>query len=167
MDFVADQLVRRTRFRALTVVDIFTKECLAIEIEQSLKVEHVVAALQRIAMQRGAPKRMFCDNRSEFLGRALDLWAYVNKVRIEFSRPGKPTDNAHVELFNGRLPGEYLNTHWFVAMQDATRAIEAWRTRKLPRQVDRSEVESFIDSIFARKTAGGCLPSASCGRSSL
>ena len=128
MDFVADQLVRGTRFRALTVVDIFTKECLAIEVGQSLKGEHVVAVLHRIAMQRGAPKRIFCDNGSEFVGRALDLWAYVNKLKIDFSRPGKPTDNAHVESFNGRLRDECLNSHWFISMQDAKRVIEAWRT---------------------------------------
>ena len=74
------------------------------------------------------PKTIFCDNGSEFVGRALDLWAYVNKVRIDFSRPGKPTDNAHVESFNGRLREECLNSHWFISMQDAKRAIEAWRT---------------------------------------
>jgi transposase InsO family protein len=103
MDFVADQLVSGARFRALTVVDVFTKECLAIEVGRSLKGEHDVAVLKRIASSRGAPKTIFCDNGSEFVGRALDLWAYVNKVRIDFSRPGKPTDNAHVESFNGRL----------------------------------------------------------------
>jgi putative transposase len=128
MDFVADQLVHGARFRALTVVDVFTKECLAIEVGQSLKGEHVVTVLKRIVGQRGAPKVIFCDNGSEFVGRALDLWAYVNKVRIDFSRPGKPTDNAHVESFNGRLREECLNSHWFVSMQDAKRAIEAWRT---------------------------------------
>jgi putative transposase len=73
MDFVADQLVHGTRFRALTVVDIFTKECLAIEVGQSLKGEHVVAVLKRIASERGAPRAIFCDNGSEFVGRALDL----------------------------------------------------------------------------------------------
>jgi putative transposase len=127
MDFVADQLVQGTRFRALTVLDIFTKECLAIEVGQSLKGENVVAVLRRIAMQRGVPKTIFCDNGSEFVGRALDLWAYVNKVRIDFSRPGKPTDNAHVESFNGRFRDECLNSHWFVSMADAKREIEVWR----------------------------------------
>ncbi len=127
MDFVADQLVSGTRFRALTVLDVFTKECLAIEAGQSLKGEHVVAVLKRIAAQRGMPKSIFCDNGSEFVGRALDLWAYVNRVRIDFSRSGKPTDNADVESFNGRLRDECLNSHWFVSMQDAKREIEAWR----------------------------------------
>ena len=127
MDFVADQLVSGTRFRALTVLDVFTKECLAIQAGQSLKGEHVVAVLKRIGAQRGMPKLIFCDNGSEFVGRALDLWAYVNRVRIDFSRPGKPTDNADVESFNGRFRDECLNSHWFVSMQDAMREIEAWR----------------------------------------
>jgi putative transposase len=127
MDFVADQLVDGRRFRALTVVDVFTKECLAIELGQSLKGDHVVAVLKRIAGERVAPKALFCDNGPEFVGRSLDLWAYLNKVRIDFSRPGKPTDNAHVESFNGRLREECLNSHWFVSMEDAKRAIDAWR----------------------------------------
>lgn len=121
------QLVQGARFRALTVVDIFTKECLAIEVGQSLKGEKVVEVLRRIATQRGVTKTIFCDNGSEFVGRALDLWAYVNKVKIDFSRPGKPTDNAHVESFNGRLRDECLNSHWLVSMLDAKREIEAWR----------------------------------------
>jgi putative transposase len=108
-------------------VDVFTKECLAIELGQSLKGDHVVAVLKRIASERGAPKALLCDNGPEFVGRSLDLWAYLNKVRIDFSRPGKPTDNAHVESFNGRLREECLNSHWFVSMEDAKRAIEAWR----------------------------------------
>lgn len=128
MDFVADQLVNGTRFRSLTVLDVYTKECLAIEPGRSLKGEDVVAALKRISSKRGTPKTLYCDNGSEFVGRALDLWAYVNRVRIDFSRPGKPTDNAYVESFNGRLREECLNSHWFVSMQDAKRTIEAWRT---------------------------------------
>ena len=128
INFVADQLVRGTRCRTLTVVDIFTKECLAIEVGETLKGEQVVTVVHRIALQRGAPKKIFCDNGSEFVGRALDLWAYRNTVRIDFSRPGKPTDNAHVESFNGRLREPCLNSHWFISMHDPKRAIDEWRT---------------------------------------
>ena len=73
MDFVADQLVNGTRFRSLTVLDVFTKECLAIEVGQSLKGEQVVAVLKRIGSERGVPRTIFCDNASEFVGRARDL----------------------------------------------------------------------------------------------
>jgi len=113
LDFVADQLSDGRRFRALTVVDVYTRECLAIEVGQSLKGPDVVRVLQRISEQRGVPQMLFCDNGSEFSSQVMDLWAYHNQVKIDFSRPGKPTDNAHVESFNGTLRAECLDAHWF------------------------------------------------------
>jgi putative transposase len=127
LDFVADQLADGRRFRALTVVDVFTRESLAIEVGQSLKGEDVVTVLNKIKAQRGAPKSLFCDNGSEFASQAMDLWAYQNSVRIDFSRPGKPTDNAHVESFNGTFRQERLNAHWFTTLGEAKEIIEAWR----------------------------------------
>jgi putative transposase len=127
LDFVADQLADGRRFRALTVVDVYTRECLAIEVGQSLKGENVVSVLNRIRGQRGVPKMLFCDNGSEFTSQAMDLWAYGNGVRIDFSRPGKPTDNAHVESFNGTFRAECLNAHWFGTLTEAKQVIEAWR----------------------------------------
>jgi putative transposase len=91
---VADQLADGTRFRVLTVVDVFTREALAIEVGQRLAGEHVVAVLNRLAAKRRAPPYLFADNGSEFAGRLLDLWAYHSKTLIDFSRPGKPTDNS-------------------------------------------------------------------------
>jgi putative transposase len=90
LDFVADQLADGRRFRALTIVDVFTRESLAIEVGQSLKGQDVVRVLSRIALQRALPKTLFCDNGSEFTSQAMDLWAYHAGVRIDFSRPGKP-----------------------------------------------------------------------------
>ena len=127
MDFVADQLADGTKLRALTVVDVFTREALAIEVGQRLKGEDVVRTLDRILRCRAKPKYLFVDNGSEFSGRMLDLWAYRHKVRIDFSRPGKPTDNGHVETFNGSLRDECLNVHWFASMAEARASIEAWR----------------------------------------
>jgi len=127
LDFVADQLADGRRFRALTVVDVFTRESLMIEVGQSLKGEDVVRVLNRIKAQRGAPKMLFCDNGSEFCSQAMDLWAYQNGVRIDFSRPGKPTDNAHVESFNGTFRQECLNAHWFMTLSEAKGIIEGWR----------------------------------------
>ena len=109
LDFVADQLVDGRRFRALTVIDVCTRECVAIEVGQSLRGEHVVAVLNRLKVHRGTPRRLFCDNGSEFSSQLMDLWAYHNKVSIDFSRPGTPTDNAHVESFNATLRRECLN----------------------------------------------------------
>lgn len=127
MDFVADQLANGARFRTLTIIDVFSKEALAIEVGQRLGGEHVVAALNRLAAQRKAPEYLFVDNGSEFAGRLLDLWAYHHQARIDFSRPGKPTDNGHVESFNGSFRDECLNLHWFETLEEAKVIIEAWR----------------------------------------
>ncbi|MCW3543626.1 IS3-like element ISBcen22 family transposase [Burkholderia cenocepacia] len=127
LDFVADQLADGTRLRALTVVDIFSREALAIEVGKRLRAEDVVSVLNRLVAQRRAPRFLFADNGSEFSGRLLDMWAYHYKVQIDFSRPGKPTDNSFIETFNGSFRDECLNLHWFESLAEAKREIEAWR----------------------------------------
>ena len=127
MDFVSDQLANGTKFRALTIVDVFSRESLAIEVGQRLRGENVVATLDRLLSEGRSPKYLFVDNGSEFSGRTLDLWAYHHKVRIDFSRPGKPTDNSYVETFNGSLRDECLNVNWFDTLAQAKALIEAWR----------------------------------------
>ena len=93
MDFVADQLADGRRFHALTIIDLFTRECVAIEAGQHLTGRDVAATLERLRYDRGVPTRIYCDNGSQFVGRALDLWAYMSGVVLDFSRRGKPTDN--------------------------------------------------------------------------
>lgn len=127
LDFVADQLANGTRFRCLTIVDVFTRECLSIEVGQRLSGTDVVAVLNRIKQNGRVPGTLFCDNGSEFTSHILDLWAYHNKVKIEFSRPGKPTDNAFIESFNGTFRDECLNAHWFESMHDARMQISSWQ----------------------------------------
>ncbi len=127
MDFVADQLTNGQRFRALTIVDVFSREALAIKVDQRLRAEHVVEVCNPLVAQRRAPKRIFVDNGSEFSGRLLDLWAPYHGVRIDFSRPGKPTDNCFIETFNGSLRDECWNVHWFESLEDAQTKIETWR----------------------------------------
>ena len=127
LDFVADQLTNGHRIQALTLVDVYTLESLAIEVGQRLSSEHVMQVLNRLTAQRGAPTRLFCDNGSEFCSLLVDLWAYQHQVQIDFSRPGKPTDNAHVESFNATWRRECLNAQWFESLQEAQACIEAWR----------------------------------------
>jgi len=127
MDFVSDQLSDGRRFRSLTIVDIYTRESLAIDSGQSLRGEDVVRVLNRLKEQRGLPQMLFCDNGAEFTGQMMDLWAYRNGVKIDFSRPGKPTDNAFCESFNGTFRAECLETNWFVSLPEAKQIIEAWR----------------------------------------
>ena len=83
--------------------------------------------MERLAIQRGAPKYLFADTGAQFIGQLVDLWAYHHGVRIDFSRPGKPTDNAFIETFNGSLRDECLNLHWLETMAEARVTIEAWR----------------------------------------
>lgn len=127
MDFVADQLVDGRKLRALTVIDVFTREALCIRVGQRMRGEDVVAACNRLAAQRGAPARIFVDNGSEFSGQMMDLWAYHHGVHIDFSRPATPTDNAYVESFNGSFRDECLNVHWFESIEEAREKIESWR----------------------------------------
>lgn len=127
MDFVADQLVDGRSLRALTIVDVFSREAMAIEVGQRLRGEHVIAVLNRLVARHGKPTVVFADNGSEFTGRLMDLWAYHHKVRIDFSRPGKPTDNSFIETFNGSLRDECLNVHWFTSLDEAKAIVEAWR----------------------------------------
>lgn len=87
----------------------------------------MVRTLNRQKHEGRTPKLLFCDNGSEFSGKAMDLWAYQNGVKIDFSRPGKPTDNAFIESFNGTFRNECLNVHWFETLAEAKQLIEAWR----------------------------------------
>jgi putative transposase len=128
MDFVADALYDGRKLRMLTVVDLYTRECLAIDVGPSLKGEDVVRVLGAITQWRGLPGTIKTDNGSEFISKVMDRWAYERGVELDFSRPGKPTDNATVESFNGRLRQECLNENWFMSLDDAKGKIEAWRS---------------------------------------
>ena len=135
-DFVADQLTNGQRFRALTIVDVFSREALAIKVGQRLRAENVVDVCNELVMRRRAPKRVFVDNGSEFSGRMLDLWAYHHGVQIDFSRPGKSTDNCVIETFTGSLRDECLNVHWFALLEEAKEKLEGWRRDSKPQKAN-------------------------------
>lgn len=128
MDFVADALFDDRKLRILTAVDLFTRECLAIDVGRSLKGEDVARVLTTITEVRGLPRTIKSDNGSECIPKVMDKWGYERGVELDFSRPGKPTDNANAESFNGRLHQECLNASWFKSLDDARGKIEAWRT---------------------------------------
>ena len=157
MDFVSAALFDGRRIRALTVVDDYSRESLAIEVGQSITGEQLVTVMNRLSAVRGAPKRIRVDNRPEFVSRALDQWAYLHQVTLDFSRPGKATDNALVESFNGRLRDECLNTNWFLSLDDARRKIEAW-----PQHYNASRPHTSLGfvppSVFAQRAAGNGGP---------
>ena len=128
MDFVQDSLYNGERFRILTVVDNCSKICHGLLVGKSLKGVDVMNELSRICMIEGCyPQRIQCDNGSEFISKEVDKWAYENKVTMDFSRPGKPTDNPYVESFNGKFRDECLSVNWFMSMKDAEEKIENFR----------------------------------------
>ena len=127
MDSMADKLADGRRIRLLTVVDVCTRESLAIEVGPRMRSKDVVRTLTAVSAIRGAPRGIYCDNGSELQSRLVDLWAYTSKVQLEFSRPGKPPDSAHIESFNGSLRDECLNVHWFTTLADAKKKLDAWR----------------------------------------
>lgn len=127
MDFMADQLGDGRKLRVLTIVDHYTRESLAMEVGQSMGSAEVIAVLDRLGRLRRRPRTISVDNGPEFASKALDAWAYRKGVTLDFSRPGKPTDNAVVEAFNARARAECLNVHWFETLEEARRTIETWR----------------------------------------
>ena len=126
MDFVHDQLATGQKIRVLTVVDTFSRFSPVIDPRFSYRAEDVVATLERVCVATGYPKTIRVDQGSEFVSQDLDLWAYAKGVTLDFSRPGKPTDNAFIEAFNGRLRTECLNAHWFLTLADAGEKLEDW-----------------------------------------
>jgi putative transposase len=104
-----------------------SRECPVIEVDTSLGGVRVVGVLERLAEARGLPEVITMDNGPEFVGRALDEWAYRKGVKLNFIRPGKPIENAYAESFNGRLRDECLNTNWFISLKQAREIIENWR----------------------------------------
>jgi putative transposase len=127
MDFVHDQLFDGTRIRILTIVDTFTRLSPAIDARQNFRGADVVETLERVARQLGYPKTIRLDNGPEFISKELDLWAFMHDVTLDFSRPGKPTDNAFIESLNGKFRAECLNANWFLSLDEARRKCEAWR----------------------------------------
>ncbi|WP_246740211.1 IS3 family transposase [Mesorhizobium loti] len=127
MDFVHDQLATGKKIRVLTVVDTFSRYVPVLDPRFSYRAEDMVRALEQVCPKIGYPKTIRVDQGSEFVSRDLDLWAYAKGVTLDFSRPGKPTDNAYIEAFNGRFRAECLNAHSFLTLADAAEKLEDWR----------------------------------------
>ena len=127
LDFVADTLVSGRRFRILTLVDDFTRECLTLVVDTSLTGLRVARELDRIAELRGYPGMVVSDNGTELTSNAILAWQQERDVEWHYIAPGKPMQNGFVESFNGRLRDECLNEHLFTNIKEAREIIEEWR----------------------------------------
>jgi putative transposase len=157
LDFLTDSLADGRRFRVLTIVDNVSRVSPAIAVDISLTGERVVAILERLKGTLGVPQRIAIDNGPEFISKALDAWAYRNGVQLEFSRPGKPTDNAFAESFNGHFRAECLDQHWFVSLEEARQIIEAWRidyNTERPHRALKQQTPAAVEAAWtARREA--------------
>ncbi len=127
MDFVMDALSHGRRIKILTIVDDCTKEAVDLVADFGISGHYVTRVLDQVARFRGYPKAIRTDQGPEFTGRALDQWAYEHNVQLKLIQPGKPTQNAYIESFNGKFRDECLNKHWFHSLAHARTIIQAWR----------------------------------------
>lgn len=127
MDFLHDALASGRKFRTLSIEDAYTREMPIIEVDTSLPALRVVRVLERLRLERGLPERIVIDHGTEFTSKALDQWAYENKVTLHFITPGRPMENGYIESFHGKFREECLNEHWFLTLDDARETIENWR----------------------------------------
>jgi putative transposase len=159
LDFVSDALCWGRKLRMLTVVDTYTRESLAIEVDTSLSGTRVARVLDRIIGERDVPGEIVMDNGPELTSKALDQWAYERGVHLRFIAPGKPQQNGFVESFNGKLRDECLNEHWFTTLYDAREKVEAWRmeyNRERPHSsLQNRTPEEFRRSLIERKDPVG------------
>jgi len=126
MDFMYDQLSSGRAFRTFNVLDVFSRQCLAVVAKHSFSSADVTAVLDALVAMHGKPEAITCDNGSEFASRHFDAWAYQNAIAIDFIMPGKPAQNGYIESFNGRLREECLSASWFESLDEAQRALAAW-----------------------------------------
>jgi putative transposase len=127
MDFMSDSLAHGRRYRLLCIMDDFSRECVAIEVDTSLGGERVARVLDRLADRGRLPETIVVDNGPEFTSKALLAWAERQGVLLHFIEPGRPMQNAFTESFNGKLRTECLNQHWFLGLSEARKSIEVWR----------------------------------------
>jgi putative transposase len=150
IDFVSDQLANGRRFRVLNIVDDFSRECVVQVVDFSISGHRVARELDQLARQ--LPNTIVCDNGPEFTSKAMFFWSKRTNVKLHFIQPGKPTQNAFVESFNGKFREYCLNLNWFAGMEDARSTIEHWRQHYNHVRPHRS-LGKKPPAVFAREVA--------------
>jgi putative transposase len=154
LDFVHDAVECGRTIRVLSVADAYTRECLALEVDTSFAARRVTRVLDQIVRERGVPQSIRCDNGPELTSRHLLAWCVERKIELHHIQPGKPTQNARLESFNGRLRDECLNVSWFQNLFDARRKIAAWR-KEYNEERPHSSLQYRTPAEFARATQIG------------
>ena len=153
MDFVSDQLATGQRFRALTVIDLFSRECVLIEAGTSLPAIKVTEALDKIMTDRGQRRVITIDNGTEFTSRHFEFWAHQRGIRLDFIAPGRPVENCYIESFNGKFRDECLSENWLGSLSSAKQAIEIWRL-EYNKNRPHSSLENLAPEQFVTSAMG-------------
>jgi len=161
LDFVHDAAESGRAFRALSVVDVYTRECLALEVDTSFASRRVTRVLEGILAERGRPLAMRCDNGPELSSRHFVAWCVERGIKLVHIEPGKPVQNAHVESFHGRLREECLNVSWFENLFEARRKIGAWR-KEYNEERPHSSLGYRTPAEFAHRVGALRSPMAPC-----
>ena len=163
LDFVHDAAESGRKFRVLSVIDVYTRECLALEVDTSFASRRVTRELQRIVAERGVPEALRCDNGPEFTSRHFLAWGIERKIDLVHIEPGRPVQNAFVESFHGKLRDECLNASWFGNLFEARAKIAAWR-EEYNEERPHSSLGYLAPGEFARRIAALRSPTAPCER---
>jgi len=163
LDFVHDAAESGRKFRVLSVIDVYTRECLALEVDTSFASRRVTRELEKIVAERGAPEAIRCDNGPEFTSRHFLAWGLERKIELVHIEPGWPTQNGYVESFHGKLRDECLNASWFGNLFDARVKIGAWR-EEYNEERPHSSLGYLTPRGFARRIAALRSPTAPCER---
>ena len=153
MDFVQDAAASGRKFRALSVVDPYTRECLALEVDARMGSRRATRVLEGIIVERRVPQAIRSDNGPEFTPRHFLAWCAERKIEVVHIEPGKPVQNAHVESFHRKLRDECLNASWFQNLWNARRNIAAWR-EEYNEERPHSSLGYVAPAAFARRHSG-------------
>ncbi len=161
LDFVHDAAESGRKFRALSVIDVYTRECLALEVDTSFASRRVTRVLEQIVAERGEPAAIRCDNGPELTSRHFLAWCMERKIELVRIEPGRPMQNGHVESFHGKLRDECLNASWFGNLFEARAKIGAWR-KEYNEERPHSSLGYLAPREFARRVAALLSPTAPC-----
>jgi len=161
LDFVHDAAESGRKFRVLSVIDVYTRECLALEVDSSFASRRVTRELERIVAERGVPEAIRCDNGPEFTSRHFLAWGMERKIELVHIEPGRPVQNAFVESFHGKLRDECLNASWFGNLFEARAKIGAWK-EEYNEERPHSSLGYVAPREFARRVAALRSPTAPC-----
>lgn len=152
LDFVSDQLAYGRRFRVLNVVDDYTRECVGQLTDVSVSGARMARYLSALGLERKLPASIVCDNGTEMTSKAMFFWSRETGVKLNFIQPGKPTQNAFVESFNGKFRDNCLNQHWFRNLAEAREIINNWR-KHYNEVRPHSSLGYQSPAVFAEKAA--------------